>query len=79
MKIIFYGRLAQSFGRELEFEAGEGCSVARLRERLSAEHPDVAESLGRRTRALVADTVVADSYVLKPGDDVEFFPPVSGG
>jgi len=79
MKITFYGRLAESLGRELELEVAERCSVAELRTRLSAEHPSAADVLERQSRACVADTVVADTFVLQPTDEVDLFPPVSGG
>lgn len=79
MKIHFYGRLAESLGREIEVELSDKCSIAALRQRLATEYPRAANALGHRTRALVGDIVVADSHILRPGDSVEFFPPVSGG
>lgn len=79
MKIHFYGRLAESVGRDIEIEIPEGCSVADLRERLAIEYPRAASALGQRVRALVGDIVVTDSHIVRPGDSVEFFPPVSGG
>lgn len=79
MRIHFYGRLADSLGQDIEVEIPEGCSVADLRERLAIEYPHAANALGKRVRALVGDIVVADSHIVRPGDSVEFFPPVSGG
>jgi len=79
MKIHFYGRLAESVGREIEVDVPEGCSVSELRELLATEYPRAANALGHRVRALVGDAVVADSHIVRPGDSVEFFPPVSGG
>ena len=79
MKVHFYGRLAESLGRDIEVEVRENCSVADLRERLALEFPNAAKALGHRVRALVDDVVVADSHVVCPSDNVEFFPPVSGG
>jgi MoaE-MoaD fusion protein len=79
MKIHFYGRLAESLGRDIEVEVPGGCSIADLRQRLATEYPHAANSLGHRARALVGDVVVADSHFVRPGDSVEFFPPVSGG
>ena len=79
MKIHFYGRLAESVGREIEVDVPESCSVADLRELLATEYPRAANALGHRVRALVGDAVVADSHIVRPGDSVEFFPPVSGG
>ncbi|HEX7929800.1 MAG TPA: MoaD/ThiS family protein [Sphingomicrobium sp.] len=79
MKIHFYGRLAESLGRDIEVEVPESCSIADLRERLAIEFPHAANALSNRARALVGDIVVAENYIVRPGDSVEFFPPVSGG
>ena len=79
MKIHFYGRLAESVGRDIEVDVPESCSVADLRELLATKFPHAANALGHRVRALVGDAVVADSHIVRPGDSVEFFPPVSGG
>ena len=79
MKIHFYGRLAESLGRDIEIVLSDHCSIADLRERLAVEYPQAANALGHRARALVGDIVVADSHIVRPGDSVEFFPPVSGG
>ena len=43
MKIHFYGRLADSIGRDIEVELPESISVADLRQRLATQG---AESLG---------------------------------
>lgn len=79
MKIHFYGRLAESVGREIEVDVPESCSVSELRALLATEYPLAANALGHRVRALVGDIVVADSHIVRSGDSVEFFPPVSGG
>lgn len=79
MRIHFYGRLAEQLGRSIELDVEGDCSVAELRGRLAADYPHSAEALGRRVRACVGDTIVADSHVVRPGETVEFLPPVSGG
>lgn len=80
MKVLFYGRLAETIGPELEIDAPAGCSVAELRDRLIAEHPQAEQPLrAKRALACVGDALVRDSYVLKSADSVEFLPPVSGG
>lgn len=80
MKVLFYGRLAEAIGPELEIDAPPGCSVAELRDRLVAEHPQAEQPLrSRKALACVGDALVRDSYVLKAADRVEFLPPVSGG
>lgn len=80
MNILFYGRLAEAIGRELEVYAPAGTSVAELRQMMFDAHPQVANVLhNQRTRACVGDTLVGDDFRLAAGDTLEFLPPVSGG
>lgn len=80
MKLLFYGRLAEAIGPELELDAQPGCSIADLRERIVAEHPHVEQALlSARARTCVGDTLVPDDYRLASAETVEFLPPVSGG
>jgi sulfur-carrier protein len=80
VKVLFYGRLAEAIGPELEMEAPTGCSVAELRDRLAAEHPQAEQILrSKRARACVDGTLVNDEYVPGAADTLEFLPPVSGG
>ncbi|HET7605201.1 MAG TPA: MoaD/ThiS family protein [Sphingomicrobium sp.] len=80
MKVLFYGRLAEAIGPELEIEARPGCSVAELRDRLAAEHPHAAPVLrSKRARTCIRDILVADDHRLAAADTVEFLSPLSGG
>ena len=80
MKVLFYGRLAEAIGPELEIDAPAGCSVGQLRDRLVAEHPEAEQPLrSRRALACVGDSLVHDTYVLRADERIEFLPPVSGG
>lgn len=80
MKILFYGRLADAMGRELDIDAPTRSSVGELRQSLVDDHPELAGGLdSKRARSCVADTLVGDDYRLAAGDTLEFLPPVSGG
>ena len=80
MKVLFYGRLAETIGSELEMEAPPGRSVGELRERLIADHPQAEQPLrSKRARTCVGDQLVGDDYRLASGDKLEFLPPFSGG
>jgi sulfur-carrier protein len=80
MTIHFYGKLADAFGRSIDLELAEACSVAELRERLSRDYPDVAEILGSgKLRACVDNAIVPASAIVNPDQTIEFLPPVSGG
>ena len=56
MKVLFYGRLAETIGRDLDIDAAPGCSVAELRDRLIAEHPRTAYELAQEMWGNVAVT-----------------------
>ena len=71
MRILFFGRLADSFGRTVELDVPPGSTIAAIRARLVLDDPGV--------RACVGDSIVADEFTPEPGQSVEFFPPVSGG
>lgn len=77
MKVLFYGRLADAFGPEVEIDAPAGWSIAQVRERLANEHSTAL--IGKRVLACVAGALVREDYVIGEGDQVEFLPPVSGG
>lgn len=79
MRIHFYGRLSDLLGRNIDLDVPKACSIAELRKQLAIDYPHAATVLAGRTRACIGDTVVPDSQIVGPGDDVEFFPPVSGG
>ena len=80
MKVLFYGRLAEAIGPELEMGATRGCSVASVRDSLIASHPEI-ESMLRKRRALtfIGGQLVRDDHLLTGDDTLEFLPPVSGG
>lgn len=80
MKILLYGKLADVLGREVELAAAAGCTIAQLRDRIAIDFPQAAELFrSNRVRACVGDSFVDDGYVVQAGEQVEFFPPVSGG
>ena len=69
----FYGRLAETHGRETEIDLPEdGATVAELRTRF--------DGLDRTTvRALVNDETASEDRLVSAGDRVDFLPPLSGG
>jgi molybdopterin converting factor small subunit len=80
VKVLFYGRLAEVIGPELETTARPGCSIGELRDRLIAEHPEAEQTLrSKRAFACVGNALVHDDYILAETEMVEFLPPVSGG
>ena len=80
MKILLFGSLREDIAGEVAEEVPvEGCSIRVLRERLVARDPSYAP-LGRPSvLACVDQEIVRDDRVVRPGQEVAFFRPVSGG
>ena len=78
MKIVFLGRLADAAGhREFEFALPPGITdTTALRDLLGKDIPALVDP---SVRIIVNDVVARDGHPLAPGDEVAFFPPVSGG
>lgn len=81
MKILFFGGLAESLGRELELDVPDaGCTVAELRHRLAGAVPEAAGQLSSsRVRACIDQVIVAESARVLPRHEIAFVPPLSGG
>jgi molybdopterin synthase sulfur carrier subunit len=83
IRILYFARLRESLGcasEELALPAGVDTLQA-LRGHLAARGGAwAAEMAGtRRLRAAVNQTLVQGDAPLKAGDEVAFFPPVTGG
>jgi molybdopterin converting factor small subunit len=80
MRILFFGKLRDTLGECVEVASDRGETIAQLRRRLTALHPEASDMLlGPLTRACVGDSIVAEDFVLTGEESVEFLPPVSGG
>lgn len=82
VKVLFFASLREAVGLgEIEYELQPGAvSVAAVREALAARGGDwVALGPGRAVRAAVNQDMVPPSHVLRDGDELAFFPPVTGG
>lgn len=80
MNVLFYGRLRERAGAQIDVHVEEGCSVRDLRSVIANAHPSIREDmLSTRVRACVEDMVVPEDYRVSSGQTVEFIPPVSGG
>jgi molybdopterin converting factor small subunit len=78
LQILFYGRLADAFGRQTELDIDLPCTVGATREQLRPIRPDEDLSY-RRAKAFVNGVLVKDDCVVHEGDSLEFLAPVSGG
>jgi len=83
VRVLFFASLREQLGRgseELELPAGV-LTVAGLRAHLMARGGAWAAALAdaRRLRAAVNQDMAAPEAGLRAGDEVAFFPPVTGG
>ncbi|MGH8688838.1 MAG: molybdopterin converting factor subunit 1 [Burkholderiales bacterium] len=83
VKVLFFAALREQLGtsgEEIELPAGVG-TVSGLRSHLRARGGawQLALADGRLVRAAVNQDVAAPTAALKGGDEVAFFPPVTGG
>jgi molybdopterin converting factor small subunit len=80
VRICFYGRLADTIGREVEIDMGRECSVGELRSRIATLYPHAADDLASpRVKACVGETIVPDGFRVRPDQNVEILAPLSGG
>jgi sulfur-carrier protein len=83
VKVLFFASLREQLGtaaEEIELPAGVG-TVAALRSHLRQRGGawELALADGKLVRAAVNQDMVPPTAAVKPGDEVAFFPPVTGG
>jgi molybdopterin synthase sulfur carrier subunit len=83
VKVLFFAALREQLGtggEEIELPAGIG-TVAALRSHLRSRGGawQLALADGKLVRAAVNQDMVPPATALKAGDEVAFFPPVTGG
>lgn len=77
--VKLFARLREIVGEStLEQELGEGATVEDLLATLQAEYPGLAQVTARTIVSINQEFAAPDS-LLRDGDDVAIFPPVSGG
>jgi len=80
IKVLYFARLRESLGKTGEEMDAQGVTVAELMTQLAARGGAwQQEFTGGRIRAAVNQTLVKNSAAIKDGDEVAFFPPVTGG
>jgi molybdopterin converting factor small subunit len=78
MKVNFFGKLADSISRQIDFDLAVPCTVGELRAQLDRAFPG-AGLADRRVRTCVAGAIVGDDMLVPQGETVEILAPVSGG
>jgi len=79
--ILFFASLAEQLNcRTLTLPCPQPVSVGELRDQLIAQHGESWNALrSDQLRCAVNQEIVKMDHLLKPGDEVAFFPPVTGG
>ena len=79
--VLFFAHLKETLGYDrLQVEAADASSVALLRQKLADKGEAWAKSLAcGSTLVAVNQTMAKEDVVLNDGDEVAFFPPVTGG
>ena len=81
IRLRFFASLREALGAQEELELPEGSRVADARDRLIARGAPFDASLARHKalRAALNQTLCDESAALADGDELAFFPPVTGG
>lgn len=79
--VRYFASVRESLGSGEAAEVVEGADIAALRDALAARGGRHAEALGRSRvlRAARNRVLCSESAVLAEGDEIGFFPPVTGG
>ena len=83
VKVLYFASIREKLGKgaeEIELPAGIA-TIAGLRAHLQSRGGAWAEALadGRLLRTAVNQDMAPPAAAIKPGDEVAFFPPVTGG
>jgi len=82
IKVLFFASLREKLGAaeiEVALQAEETLSISELRKSLANRAPEWILLLDNDINAAVNKTIVEDDHALSLGDEVAFFPPVTGG
>lgn len=81
IRVLFFASLRERLGTDqLELAADDAASVSDLRQALRTRGGDWADLLdGEWALAAVNQTMARDHTPVSDGDEVAFFPPVTGG
>lgn len=81
IQLRFFASLREQLGAQGSLELPEGASVGQARDALIGRGApfDAALARGRALRAALNQTLCDEAALLHEGDELAFFPPVTGG
>jgi molybdopterin synthase sulfur carrier subunit len=81
IRVRFFASIREALGAEAELEIEAGATVSAARQRLIERDALHATALapGRALRSAVNHELCEESLALQDGDELAFFPPVTGG
>lgn len=81
VRLRFFASLREKLGESETLQLPAGSTVGAARDALMARGGTHADALarGRAVRAALNQTMATESAVLQDGDELAFFPPVTGG
>lgn len=81
IKVLFFASLREQLGCDaLEAEAAEVASIAELRSKLAEKDSTWQAALASEQLQVALNQQLSTMYAgIKDGDEVAFFPPVTGG
>lgn len=79
VKVLYFAQVGDAAGTRAESAVlPDGASVAVLLSKVSQSHEKV-EKMRRILKAAVNEEIAAPDHVLRDGDTVAVFPPITGG
>lgn len=79
--ILFFAQLKEQLGQDkLQLAVGGELTVEQVKQKLVEHNPDWQSYLqNNKLLAAVNQDMVSETTIVKDGDEVAFFPPVTGG
>jgi len=81
IKILFFAQLREALGQQqIDFVCNEKISLADLRIKIVNQYPQWEKELTKKNLLMAINKEFAQlESAVNPGDEVAFFPPVTGG